>query len=192
MKSNLGRVSLQARHLTQALPEDERVAVEVLEAHLWLRTRGPNPALEVLDDGTAAIFLTTRRIQRLLRLVGARKTGKDYAREITKEILPRLGLLQDTGLTKKPGGGGRHHQPAGPHSYWWPVYRVAPLTRLLTPKAGAYPRTPGNPEASSARRSVSASLLRMLICQGLISARLKRRRFGPGSVQAAFQATGPP
>ncbi len=129
---SLGRVSLLPRHISQALPEDDRVAVETLETHLWLRARGPNPSLEILPDGTAAIFLTTGRVQVLLRLIGSRRIGKDFARQVTKEILPRLGLLQDTGLVKKPGGGGRHHQPPGPHSYWWPLHKIPQLTRLLT------------------------------------------------------------
>ncbi len=193
MKPVLGRVSVQPRHITAQLPEDERIAVEVLETHLYLRTRGTNAALEVLSDGTPAIFLTTRRIQKILRLIGARKTGKDYARRITKEILPRLGLLNDTGQVKKPGHhGGRHAQPPGPHSYWWTLYRIPTLTKLFTPRFGAYPERPGNPESSTPRPKGSASLLRLLVCQGLISGTMRRRSSRPGSVQAAFQATGPP
>jgi hypothetical protein len=69
--ANLGGVSVQPRHVTNALPERERVAVEVLQLQLWLRTQGPNPALELLDDGTPAIFLTTGRVRKLLRLIDA-------------------------------------------------------------------------------------------------------------------------
>src|SRR5438309_848891 len=141
-----GRDSVLPRHVIAGLTEDERVAVEVLEMHLYLRGRGPRPALELLDDGTVAVFLTTGRIQVILRLLGARKRGKDFARLITKEILPSLGLIEDTGLAKKPcrdgREGGRRAQPRGPHSYWWPLYRLCVLTKLVTPRCGAYPERP--------------------------------------------------
>ncbi len=145
-----GRVSLQARHLTEALPEDERIAVTLLETHLFLRREGPHDAFEILPDGTPGIFLTTPRVQLLLRLIGSRQTGRDFPRKITREILPRLGLLQDTGLTKKPRArtgkeGGRHAQRSMQHSFWWPLHRIPPLTRLTTPRFGAYPKRPGSP-----------------------------------------------
>jgi hypothetical protein len=133
-------------------------------------------------------------------MIGSRRTGKDYARRLLKEVLPRLELLHDTGLTKKPARrrgpsgkpGGRHAQPTTKHSYWWPLYRIPPLTKLTSPKFGAYPETPGNPETSNPRRRGSASLLRVLVRQGLISGVRRRSSFSRGSVQWAFQATGPP
>ncbi len=186
---SLGRVTVQPIHVTNALPEAERIAVEVLELQLHLRAEGPRDAFEILGDGTPAIFLTTARVQKLLRLIDAPKKGKDYAREITREILPRLGLIEDSGEVKKPGGGGRKNQPPGPRSFWWTLYRIPFLSRI--PRRGAYPQDPGHP-LSTPRLSGPASLLRVLICQGVFGGRPRRSSFEPGSVQWAFQATGPP
>jgi hypothetical protein len=186
-----GRVSLQPRHITAALPEDERVAVEALETHLFQRGHRPEPSFEVLADGTVGVFLTISHMQKLLRQIGSRKTGEDFAAETLNTILPRLGLIEDTGLTKKPGGGGRHAQPTTTHSYWWRVFRLPTLAKLLTPRFGAYPKTPGNPEALTLAPG-SASLVGLLRCQGVISGWKRRTSFLRGSVQGAFQATGPP
>jgi hypothetical protein len=173
--STLGRISVQSRHLTDALPDDDRVAVEMLETHLYLRDQGPNAAVEVIPrGGGVGVFLTTRRVQKVLRLIGSHKTGKDYARSITREILPRLGLLEDTGLTKKPGPegrGGRHFQPRGPDSYWWILYRLPALSRL---RVGAYPARSGHPQGKTPWHTAVASLWRLVDRQGLIGGRPTR------------------
>ena len=106
-----GRVSLQPIHITNALPTDERNAVRALELHLWQRSqRRKNPALEVLPDSTAGVFLTVGHMQGLLRQVGSKKTGEKFARRVLREILPGLGLIEDTGVTKKPRQRPHPHQ----------------------------------------------------------------------------------
>ena len=129
-----GRVSLLPRHVVAALPEDDRVAVELLEQHLHERHPRREPALEVLPDGGVGVFLTIGYVQDTLRAMGARKTGEDYAAEIINTILPRLGLTRDTGLTKKPRtrdphatteAGGRHAQPQLGQSFWWRIFPIA-------------------------------------------------------------------
>ena len=182
----LGRVSVQPRHVTNALPESERIAVEVLELQLWLRDHGPHDAFEILDDGTPAIFLTIGRVQELLRLIGARKRGRDYARQIRNEILPSLGLIEDTGLVKKP-----KKQTKLGRSFWWNLYRVPVLEKLVSPKHGAYPERPGEPSPTGHPPGL-ASLYRVLKSQGLIWTRPQGWDPGSGTVQIAFRATGPP
>ncbi len=200
LHAGAGRVSLLPAHEVSALPADERIAVEVLERHLWLRQQRPDPALEVLPDGSLGVFLTIGYVQSLLHLIDAPKKGEDYAAEILNTILPRLGLIEQTDLTKKPRArvahpgeqretGGRHAQRTPLRSYWWRIFKLPTLTKLVTPIAGAYSRNPGTPPT---RPLVSASLVGLLRCQGLISPRRRKMRFLPGSVQAAFHATGPP
>jgi hypothetical protein len=186
-----GRVSLQPRHLTNALPPDERVAVEALERHLWHRGQRSEPTFEVLEDGVGT-FLAISHMQECLRLVRSHKTGEDFAAEVLNTILPGLGLIEDTGRVRKPGGsGGRRHQPDRLHSRWWRIFRLPTLTKLLKPRSGAYPSSPGLPLRLTPAL-VPASLVGLLRRQGRIPARSKRNRFAPGSVQAAFHATGPP
>jgi hypothetical protein len=203
-----GRVSLVPRHKVTALSPDEQDAVAVVETHLWKRLhqqrRDPFPALEVLPDGDGVgVFLTISHVQDLLREIGARKKGEDFAAEILKTILPRLGLLEDTGRTRKPRAkssrgsaagkspqtGGRHAQPSLHRSYWLRIFKLPTLIKLLTPIAGAYPSRPGT---SPARPRGEASLVGLLRCQGLISGSRRRGGFSSVSVQAAFWATGPP
>jgi hypothetical protein len=203
----IGRVSVQPINVTKALPEDQRVAVDVLEVHLWQRgQRRKNPAFEVLPDGTAGVFLTTGHVRKILHQIRARKKGEKFAAQIINTILPGLGLIEDTGLTKKPRTrphphqneshsqngtdvteeGGRHSQPATLHSYWYRVFRLPTLTKMLTPICGAYGTT------CLTRPKVTASLSALLKSQGLISKRKRRNGFSHGSVQEAFWATGPP
>jgi hypothetical protein len=200
-----GRVSLLPRHELEALPNDERFAAEALERHLWLRHHRPaltgrdDPPLEVLEDGTGVgVFLTIAYVQTLLRQVGSPKTGEDYAARIINEILPRLGLLAATPYVKKPGvrrahpgvqrqSGGRHAQPGQVSSYWWRIFRLPTLSRLVAPRCGAY-----SSGAPLTRPRVSASLVGLLECQGLLGRWRRASEFGRGSVQEAFWATGPP
>jgi hypothetical protein len=200
------RISLLPRHEVDALKHDERAAVEFLEHHLWLRhhrealTGRDDAPLEVLDDGTVGVFLTIGYVQTLLRDMGADKIGEDHAATVINTILPRLGLLQATGYVKKPRvrrahpgeqreEGGRHAQPSTSRAYWWRIFRLPTLTRLLTPRVGAYPLRPGNPTTPA--RDL-ASLVGLLRCQGLVRQPKRPSKFGRGSVQAAFWATGPP
>jgi hypothetical protein len=195
-----GRVSLLPRHVVDALPPDERHAVEMLETHLWQRQQRREPTLEVMPDNTAGTFLTIGHVQKVLRQIKASKRGEDYAAEVLNTILPRLGLLQPTSVTKKPRSqhphpgeqratGGRHAQPTLQHSYWWRVFRLPTLDKYLTPRAGAYA---AQTWAFGRRHIGEASLVGLLVRQGLISGFRPRRSFGRGSVQAAFWATGPP
>jgi hypothetical protein len=194
-----GRVSLLSRHFVAALPPDERHAVEMLETHLWQRQERPEPP-ELLDDHTVGVFLTIGHVQKLLHEIDAPKKGEDYAAEILNSILPRLGLLEATGLTKKPRvarahpgesreTGGRHAQPTIHCSYWWRIFRLPTLSKYLASRVGAYPEHPGT---CVVRPRGEASLVGLLRCQGLISVFKPGRKFGRGSVQAAFWATGPP
>jgi hypothetical protein len=200
-----GRVSLLPRHEVEALSPDERYAVEALEHHLWLRhqrtalTGRDDPALEVLEDGSGVgVFLTIGHVQTLLRRIGSPKTGEDYAAVTINKILPNLGLLAATPFVKKPrarrahpgvqrDSGGRHAQPGQASSYWWRIFRLPTLSRLVAPRAGAY--STGTPLT---RPRVSASLVGLLRRQGLVGRHRRPSDFGRGSVQQAFWATGPP
>jgi hypothetical protein len=202
------RVSLQPRHVTNRLPEKQKAAVVALEHHLWLRHHRDNPSLETLDDGAVGVFLTLKHFQRCLRETGSRWKGRDFAAECLNTILPALGLIEDTGLTKKPKAkpskatmiahaahgrtpptdGGRHAQTSPLRSFWWRVYRLPTLTRYVR-GLGAYA---SRREDAERRAHGTASLFRLLRCQGLVSQRPKRKSFQPGSVQWQFQHYGPP
>jgi hypothetical protein len=200
-----GRVSLMPRHVWAALPEDERIAVHVLEAHLQDRQdQSRHDAVELLPDGGLGVFLTVGHVQKILRRIGSKRTGQHFAAQILRKTLPKLGLIRDTGLTKKPRvprdelphlandaepEGGRHAQRSVLRSLWWRVFEVPALSRLRVPKSGAYPMNPGYPLPGLRGTACLSALLR---CQGLLPK--KRRAFSPspGSVQAAFAATGPP
>jgi hypothetical protein len=191
----MNRVSLLPRHETDRLPDRDYWAVVALEHHLALREVGPHDALEVLDDGSYATFISVGRMQLLLRVVGSPRRGKDYARECLREILPRLGLLEDSGEVRKPGAcgcGGRGNQPDSKHSFWWIIWRLPTLTKALSRRrSGAYPDQPGHPLIHP-RRLAPASLYRLAARQGLITRHRKASNHTPGSVQWAFAATGPP
>ena len=130
----------------------EQEAVDALALHIWWRCRQEqHPALEG-DDG---IFLTVKHVQRLLREIGAVNTGeKAAAAAIT--TMQAHGWIEDTGETKKPRRpaasveraesfqpegeieleGGRDAQPTPSRSYWWRVFRVPVLTRVMRAQAG--------------------------------------------------------
>lgn len=200
-----GRTSLLPHHVTAALPPDSYWAVVALEHHLWRRwhrdelTGRDDPPLEEIDEGRGVgVFLTIAYTQTLLRAVGAPKTGEDYAAAILNTILPRLGLLERTSFVKKPTvrrehpgeqreRGGRHAQPGPARSYWWRIFRLPTLSRLLAPRAGAY-----SSGAPPTRPRGSASLVGLLRCQGLVGRWRRPSEFGRGSVQEAWWATGPP
>ena len=181
------------RHELDALAPDDRWAVIALETHIWFRGEEMTEyePFEQGDDGKPdCVFLTAAHMQRLLRRCKAPKRGEKYAGECI-QILLRLGLLESTGRIKRPlakknrGGtteGGRHAQTSTHHSFWWKIYRVPAISRVLAPIAGAY----------RLNRQGEASLSAFLVRQGLIGRKRTPSSFAKGSVQAAFWATGPP
>jgi hypothetical protein len=52
--------------------------------------------VELDDAGQPTTFLTVSHFQRCLRACGATRTGEKFAAECLGEILPRLGLIEDT------------------------------------------------------------------------------------------------
>ena len=192
---------LPARQL-QALSREHRAWVKALELHLLRRFR--QNIHDPLDGGDE-IFLTVGYVQGLLRDVEAPRKGEKAAAEA---ILwwQHVGLLEDTGKTKKPKAspsraaarehfgssprveGGRDAQPSTLRSYWWRVFRVVPITRVLEAfkkMQGAYGRFQEVPQ-------LPASLSAFLERQGLIPRRRQRQSFSPGSVQWVFAHSGPP
>jgi hypothetical protein len=184
------------------LSRDEREAVDALALHVWWRCRQTGrPALE----GEDCVFLTVRHVQRLLRAIGAGKTGEKAAAAALATMQER-GWIEDTGTTKKPRRsdrsrsraerygdpagpeGGKKAQPSTQPSYWWRVFRVPLLTAVVAgsrPWRGAYARFHAVPHHL-------ASLSALLKRQGLISRPRRRSRPNPGSVQWVFLQSGPP
>jgi hypothetical protein len=184
------------------LSREQRAWVKALELHL-LRRFQQNVHEPLDNDGE--IFLTVSHVQRLLRAVKAPRVGEKAAAEAIA-WWQHVGLLEDTGKTKKPKAspsraaarehfgkgsrteGGRDAQPSTLRSYWWRVFRVVPVSRA--PEAfkkmqGAYGRFHEVPQ-------LPASLSALLERQGLIPRRRQRQSFSPGSVQWAFAHSGPP
>jgi hypothetical protein len=154
-------------------------------------------------------------MQGLLRDVGARRKGEKAAAEAIRWLCAS-GILENmydpmtrTGEVKKPRRdpnrmaarerfgrgrpesheGGRDAQPSTSRSYWWRVFRVVPLAKVLRVSGamqhGAYAHFVEVPQALA---SLSAWAAR----QGLISRRRGSKGARPGSVQWAFMHTGPP
>jgi hypothetical protein len=203
----LGQVRRTAGIVTQSdwskLSRDEQNAVDALSWQIvWRCRQKRHPALQ----GEDCIFLTVRHVQRLLRAIGAAKTGEKAAAAAIATMQER-GWIVDTGETKKPrrgersiakaerfqtrchfeAEGGKDAQPKGQRSYWWRIFRVPALSRAikaLKPR-GAYWQRLDVPQAT-------ASLSAFLIRQGLISRPKRRSRPNPGSVQWVFLHSGPP
>jgi len=135
------------------LSKDERAAADALALHVWWRCRqSEHPAFE----GTDCVFLTDRYVQRLLRAVGASKTGEKAAAAAIK-IMQAHGWMVDTGGRRSradrrkastgPSGsreearfsleGGKDAQPTF-RSFWWRIFRVphSPKLSLLSPLPG--------------------------------------------------------
>lgn len=178
----------------------EQDAANAITFHIWKRTHTKrHPAFD--GDET---FLTNGYVQRLLKAVNATNTGEKAARQALATMQER-GWIEDTGRTKKPrrfptsieraeryaGGdiqteGGRYAQPMLQRSYWWRVFRVPVLTKVLASNPqGAYPTVKAVPHSL-------ASLLAFLRRQGVISKPKRRSRPNPGSVQWVFLHSGPP
>lgn len=193
------------------IDEDDQIVASVIALHLAFRFRQRRHApLEEIDKRRDCIFLTVSWVQFLLRRLGYRKTGRDFARTVINRA-QELGFIQDTGDTRKPRRprqsiaragkfqsagdvrteGGADSQPSIDRSRWWRVFRVPALTRVLT----SYTPYPSREPDAGSWRGVprhAVSLCRLLIRQGLLKQPRPRKRFRPGSVQAAFWATGPP
>ena len=84
--------------------------------HIWTRARQEE---HEAFEGEDCVFLTVRWMQRLLRAVGARKTGEKAAASAIA-FLEQRSLIVDTGKTKKPRRSSERiaraekFQPAGP------------------------------------------------------------------------------
>ena len=124
------------------------------------------------------IPLTLSHIQWWLRKTGARRSGRDYARDVLRTIV-EMGLLEDTGQVLLP----RRQPRPSTHSYWWRVFWV--LT-IIQQKAGALASLDS---VSLGSRRVTVSLRGFLMHQGVIGHRSTPAR---GSVQYAYLHSGPP
>jgi hypothetical protein len=198
----MARLHLLPARRVQALSPEHRAWVKALELHLERRFQ--QNIHEPLDDG-GEIFLTVSHVQRLLKAVGAPRVGEKAA---AAAIVwwQEAGILEDTGKTKKPKAspqraaarehfgsgmrteGGRDAQPSTLRSYWWRVFRVIPISRVIQAyrdMQGAYGRLREVPQ-------LSASLSALLERQGLIPRSRQRHNVSPGSVQWAFANSGPP
>ena len=190
----LGQVRRTASVVTQSewnkLSRDEQDAVDALSWQIvWRCRQKRHPALE----GEDCIFLTVRHVQRLLRAIGAKKTGEKAAAAAIATMQAK-GWIEDTGRTKKPRRGessetegGKDSQPDLQHAYWWRVFRVPAISQAIKAlkPSGAYWQPQGAPRRVA---SLSAFLKR----QGLISRSKRRSRPNPGSVQWVFAHSGPP
>jgi hypothetical protein len=194
------------RDLLYTLPEREREAVRALEWHAGFRTTVTKfEPVELEEDGTPTTILTDGHFQRCLRACGATRTGEKFAAECLSEILPRLGLLEDTGRVMKPrpsedaqarrekfapghsGEGGRAAQTSLLSSRWWRVFRLPTLPRLVRCQFGVWL------SGGIARgRHDLASLSALFRCQDLVLPSPRRRSFAKGSVQWVFAQSGPP
>jgi hypothetical protein len=186
--------------------------MRALELHLVSRFQ-QNRHAPLDDDGET--FLTVGYVQTLLRGVNARRRGEKAAAEAI-EWWQAFGLIADTGKVKKPRmrperlaarahfgktpaneqsdrhapheEGGRDAQPSNSRSYWWRVFAIVPIARVLAAYArmqGAYGRLEDVPQ-------LSASLSAFLRRQGLIPGPSRRRTVSERSVQWVFAHSGPP
>jgi hypothetical protein len=204
-RNSVRRLALALVPNVEELAGDEQDAIYALALHL--RCRFEQDEHEPLDaDGRT--FLTVSYMQRLLWNVGAHCSGEKAAVGALRWLCAS-GVLEDTGEVKKPrrrpnraaarekfchgdgaerGEGGGDAQPSLARSYWWPVYRVVPLSAVLRwyeSLQGAYARFLEFPQALA---SLSAWAER----QGLISRSRGRRGVRTGSVQYVFAHSGPP
>lgn len=153
--------------------ETQRDAIRSLEYSIGLRgMHRPGDIVEVP--------LTNGHIQRMLKKVGARRSGNHYARACLAELVA-MNVIEDTGRVVYP-----LKQPSNQNLRWFRVFRVIPIFRSiqsLTPTAYGYQTRP---------LWLTGSLLSFLRCQGKVWK--KREGFTPQkrSAQAAFHALGPP
>ena len=179
----------------------EQAAVVALEWHVGFRSTREQDPLDI-RDGCARTFLTIGHFQWCLRESGSKWVGEDFAAECLNEMLPGLGLIEDTGTTRKPEltveqkARREKFAPGQPapgrvvsrfHSYWWREFRLLTFPKLIVSSFGSWCDT-----RFARSRLSEASLVGLLRRQDLISARRKRPRPEPGSVQWAFRHSGPP
>jgi len=145
------------------IERDTIVAIECLVANRGNWRRGD----------VENIPITIGHLQWWLKLTGARRRGRDYARDCLATAVD-LGLIEDTGKLLKP-----RRQPFGHlgRLVWWRVFAVLPLRKL---RASRW---------SGGNAALPVSLRRWADRQGLIYHRPKPSK---GSVQEAFLITGPP
>ena len=154
--------------------EIQRDAVTMLECHIANRGSWRRGDVERTP-------LTLSHIQWWLRKTGARRSGRDYARDVLREPV-QMQLLKDTGQVLKPCKQPRKSE----HVYWWRVFEVLPIARAKE----AARRTSASLAGGSARlRRGTVSLRGWLRCQGVIRTPSKPLK---GSVQWVFMHTGPP
>jgi hypothetical protein len=119
------------------------------------------------------IPITIGHVEWWLKLTGARRHGRDYARDCLATAA-RLELIEDTGDVLKPRTQPFEHFG---RFIWWRVFAILPLRRLRAARwSGALGALPGCLRGWADR-------------QGLIYHRPKPSK---GSVQEAFLITGPP
>lgn len=156
--------------------EIQRDAVTMLECHIANRGTWRPGDVERTP-------LTLSHIQHWLRKTGARRRGRDYARDVLR-VLVEMNLLRDLGKDQvlKP----RKQPHNSEHTYWWRVFEVVPIARAKE----AARRTSASLAAGSTRlRLETVSLCGWLRRQGVIRSKPKP---SPGSVQEAFAVHGPP
>jgi hypothetical protein len=195
------RVNLIPPEEWDSLSPGEKAAGNALTLHLVQRAqRKDHPALE----GDDRIFLTRSHVQRLLKATSASNTGEKAAAAAIRTMEER-GWIEDTGEVKKPrrppgslqraeyfngptsAEGGRDSQPRSlQRAYWWRVFRVPRISRVVRAlKPGAYGTFQDVPHST-------ASLSAFLIRQGVILPTSRGKGGNPGSVQWAFHHSGPP
>ena len=155
--------------------EIERDAVTMLECHIANRGSWRRGDVERTP-------LTLSHIQWWLRKTGARRCGRDYAREVLATLV-RMELLRDTGQVMTP----RRQPRKDGRSYWWRIFEVIPVTRLKD--ASRKWTSDSLDTVSRGFASSTVSLCGWLRCQGVIRSKLKPVH---GSVQWAFASSGPP
>ena len=165
------------------LGDDDQVVATVLALQCAYRfhQRRHEP-LEEVEGMSDCVFLTNGWVRKLLRLLGYRKTGLDFARWVIGRA-QELGYIEDTRKTRKPRrphlaiaragknqkvgdvrtGGRPDSQPSMLRSRWWRVFRVPAITRVVAPYSPyptpAYAATDSRLLGVPRQRSVSVSVL---------------------------------
>lgn len=159
--------------------EAQRDAIRALECSIGIR--GIHRRGDIVE-----VPLTNKHIQKMLKKIGARRSGNHYARACLKE-LAAMNVIKDTGRVLRPqeiGSRRKHHHKY----YWWKVFRVIPIHKAIQPSPAS-----SSPTAPTSRPYwVTGCLLSFLRCQGLIAERIRRKRHKKGSVQESFRMLGPP
>ena len=190
-----GRV--RALKTTTAEPSSPSRTCSVSSVGVGARRQGEKAAREAINYlRTSGVLEDTGEVkkprQRPNRVAARQKFGR------TEKVFNGVG---DFELGGEEGGevhnavvdfgsglGGRDAQPSPSRSYWWRVFRVVPLSRVLR----AYGAMQGAYAYISELPQRLASLSAWAERQGLISRRRGRRGARLGSVQYVFARSGPP